>query len=265
MDVDVSRAKPWWVRAAGPRGGKFTLSELVSKYDPIVSGKAAAVSLPDSEAKKYKKLGYETTASGRVIIPHAATEKVRVTRGKVQIKDVIGISRTPIPVEYHNLEQYLRDLRAKDPEITKMKAKGKYFAFRFYGGHSSRVYSDLDLLLDDLQSYEEVEESIDSHSARDMNEVYRNLEIVTVSKIAWAKSVSKANASKKKRGRHKSGSRKRKLEKLKAGPAWKLNAYRKKRAEESRRQRAKLQGAKKKEYQKDAIRRAKKSLKKLKG
>lgn len=266
IDVDINRAKPFWVRSAGPKGGKYTLRELLTKYDDIVSQKAAAVSVPPAKAKEYKRIGYEFTKQGKVIVPHAATERVKVTRkGEFYMEDIHGIRRVQLPVKYHDMEQYISDLRENQKEIQRMKKKGKYFAFRYYGGHS-HVFSDFDLLLDYLEESGsgtlQMLQNINEHSARDMNDLYRNLEIVEVSKPAWESSKTAAEKRRRERStKHKRHERQRILEKLEQGPKWKLDRYHAKRAEQQRRYRANLKGQRKKDYQVAARKRAKKSVK----
>jgi len=262
VDVDIRRAEPYWVRKSGPRGGTYTLSELISKYDDIVSGKATPVTLPEVEAKKFKKLGYEEIRGGKIIVPHAATEKVVVRKGQIVHEDISGIRRVQIPCEYHDLEQYLNCLK-KNKKFMR-KTEGRYFAFRFYGNHSF-TYSSMGELLSDLSRYEAVMSTINRDSSRDMNEVYRNLEIIETTKVAWEKSktATRARAKKARKAKTKKGQRRKILEKLEQGPQWKLDQYRRKRAEQARQYRLRLSGAKKAEYKKAAVKRARKSNKKL--
>lgn len=262
VDVDARKAQPYYVRKAGPRGGTYFLSELVDKYDDVISGKSTPVKLSPEKTKAYKRLGYQEIKGGKILVPHAATEKVRVKKGDIQIVDsVAGIERLPIPVEYHNLEQYLQDLRENEDEIRAMRKGNRFFAFRFFGGHS-QLYDDIDLLLDDLEHYSSVMQSINNQDSRSMNEIYRNLEIVTVNRRAWKTSQNVSRQKARSKSRNKPHARKRRLDKLKSGPKWKLDQYREKRAEESRQYRLKLTGSAKEEYKKDAAKRAKKSRKK---
>lgn len=252
------------MRKAGPRGGSYTLAELIDKYDPIVSKKASAVKLSPEKTAAYKKEGYELTKQGRVIVPHSAVEKVKVTHGDFYTEDLHGIRRIPKLVKFENLEQYLTDVKANRKELQKLKSRNSKFAFRFYGGHS-RVYDSIDLMIDELREYQTVSEAINKRDSRAMNEIYRHLELVEVNKRAWEKSKDLARAKAKAAHKRKRGERKRTLEKLKQGPAWKLQQYHQQRAEQQRRYRASLKGAKKEAYQKAARARAKKSERNRKG
>lgn len=267
VDVDSRTAQPYMVRKAGPRGGSYTLRELVDKYDDVISGKVTPVKVSPETAKEYKKIGYEQTRGGKILVPHAATEKVSVTRkGEIEITDsVTGIKRLQLPVKYHDLEQWLHDLRENSDEIQAMRGKNRFFAFRYFGGHS-RLFEDFDSLLDYLEEDGSgslsLIQQVDTLDSRTMNEIYRNLEIVTVNRSAWKQSQNVARARARKKPRNKPGARERRLHKLMNGPQWKLDEYRAKRAEESRQYRLGLRGAKKEEYKKDAKKRAKKSRKK---
>lgn len=262
----MSRAKPYWVRAAGPRGGKFTLSELIDKYDDLISKKVAAVTLPEVVKKEYKKIGYEETRGGKILVPHAATETVHVKKGQIVFDDISGISRVQIPCKYHDLPQWLECLRKHEDEMNAKLPPGRLFAFRYWGGHSM-TFEGFEQLLDHLEedgsgSLQAIQ-SINTMSSRDMNELYRNLEIVTVRKGAWEKSKNVAAQKKKAERKQKSkrGFRRKLLEKLEAGPKWKLDRYHAKRAAAARQYRLKLTGAKKEEYKKAALKRARKSNK----
>jgi hypothetical protein len=157
--------------------GSNTLQRVIDRHDNIISGKATALDLSRIADKTYKKLYEKSTVGGKqfVIVPHSADETVKLERGKVVIKHPAGIDRVQVPVEYHNLEQYLSDVGKE--KITK---EGKpFFAFRFYGG-SSNVFRSMDLLLDELRHYESLMGAVkrgDSNLQRDM---FRNLEIVRV-------------------------------------------------------------------------------------
>ena len=122
----------------------------------------------------------------------------------------------------------------KEIEKDVKKEKGKSFAFYFYGGHS-QTYSDIDLLLDDLRHYKKVEDAMGS-GVRDMNEVYRNLEIVQTNKSSWNKS-RKESAKITKKQKESKPKRKSQLQRLKEGPEWKLKEYRERRARAERRRR----------------------------
>ena len=263
--TDIRKAEPFWVRTAGVRGGKHTLSELLNKYDDLVSGKVTPVTLAPKETKAYKKLGYEVTRGGKLLVQHSATQTVVADKktGLFEFQDIHGINRLQIPCEFHNLRQYLACLRKNQDFIQDMRGKGRRFAFRFYGGHS-RIYEDFDDLLEDLEKYETIVAAINSRSTRDMNEVYKNLELVTVSRSAWEKSKRLNWEKKRKESRNKPHARKRKLKRAKAAGGWTLDEYRRKRADEDRKYRASLTGAKLEAYKEKARARAKAAYKRNK-
>ncbi len=233
----------------------------------MISNKVTPVTLPEAVKKEYKKIGYEETRGGKILVPHAATEKVAVKKGQIVFEDISGISRVQIPCKYHDLKQWLECLRKHEEELNRQKPKNRLFAFRYHGGHSM-TFEGFDQLLDYLEEDGsgslEMIQHINTLSSRDMNEIYRNLEIVTVRKGAWERSrsaaASKAKAERK--AKKVKGQRRKILEKLEQGPQWKLDRYRAKRAAQARQYRLRLTGAKREEYKRKGAARARKSNKK---
>jgi hypothetical protein len=184
------------------RGGK-TIRELIKEFDPVIRGKAVAVPVSAVDDKAYRKTyAKKVLVSGKtgkrtemMLVPKSVDETVEVKDGKVVITHPAGIERVQLPVEYHNLEQYLRDVKNQ-----KVLKQGKQFAFRFYGG-SSDVFSNMELLLDALRHYESISDAIKSNDSKMQREMYRNLEIVRVkSSREWFKQREK---NKSKKGRKK--------------------------------------------------------------
>lgn len=171
--LDARKALPDW-KIKGKK-----LSTLLKKYDDVVSGKATAVKVPPSKLRSYRKAGFETSQS-RVIIPHNLNETAKVTRaGTVSVKNRSGIERVQLPVEFHNLEQYLRDLKKNEKLIDAMKKNNEYFGIRYRGGQRAMFYGSIEFLLDDLKRYEDI---MNATSKRQQTEIYQNLEIVRMNR-----------------------------------------------------------------------------------
>lgn len=131
--------------------------------------------------------------------------------------------------------------------LQKMRERGEKFSFYFFGGHSM-LYTNIDQMLEDLRHYESVEESINKRDSRQMNEIYRNLEIVRTTKSAWSQSQEYGRAQARARNRNKPHARQKLLAKLERGPEWKLDQYRKKRAKEAKAYRDKMTPTQKEAY-----------------
>lgn len=256
---DASKAEPFMVRKAGPRGGVYTLRELVDKYDNIISGKATTVKLSPTETKKQVKLGAEKTRGGRVVVPKSAGDRVRVSpQGKVIIDHPSGIHRIQETVEYEGeLVPYLEKLKADAKKINRMKKKGERIAFNFYGNRSIITYGSIDDAIETIMEYKTFTEAINKHSSREMNEIYRNLEFVSTTGPAWkrAKELTRQQREKNKKDKEpkkqkRSGRRSRKVHDA---------AYKREHAEEMRKYRASLSPVKKEAYKAKARARAKKS------
>ena len=176
--IDARSAQP------NTKAGKSTLKSLIKKYDDVLSGKVASVKVSPDRVKQFRKAGYQVIkSSNRVLVPHSATETVKIRKGEVVIKPSGGIERIQLPIEYHNLEQYLRDAAKNIKKIDAMKRSNQYWGFRFYGFNSSQLYMTIQHAIEDVSKYQSVMEAIGRSRMKQMD-VYRNLEIVKVNPSA---------------------------------------------------------------------------------
>jgi hypothetical protein len=137
-----------------------------------------------------------------VLVPHGELETAKYVGGQITIKHPSGIERVQIPIEYHNLEQYFRDIRKNRKLIDAMKSRNEYFGFRFFGNNSSEFFSDIDLLLERLESYRDVNAGMKSR--RKGAEIYRNIEILRLNSKAmrnWETPSMKTRGKTKKQNR----------------------------------------------------------------
>jgi hypothetical protein len=251
--TDARKAKPFWVRQ-GKR-----LDKLVESYDDVTSGKAEAVKVDAKQLRQYKKSGYETR-KGRVIIPHAATERVSVTpKGHIKVKESkSGIKRIEIPIPFHNLEQWVRDGKKQGEQLDSLKGGRPYWAYKFHGHNSYATYTRLDILFDELSvgtaSGLNLMDMAEQSTRKQQNEIYQNLTLFAVpSRDAWAhRNISERSATT-------SASRKRRRKRIKNTE---LGVRARARDNEAHKQwRLKLKGSKLNEYKRKAKARAKKSRK----
>lgn len=252
--------RPLDARYADPRWkvkGK-SLGSLVNKFDDVSSGKATALKVPQKTLRAYKKAGYETS-SGRVIVPHSATEKATVRQGQIVVKSKSGIERVQIPIPFQNLEQYLTDIQKNQRLIDAMKKRGDYFGFKFFGNNSSEIHSNIDSLIEHLRQYSTVQHA---NTRMKQQEIYRNLEIVRIRKDAnWIFPGDRRRlGSKAARAKRQQKFRKR----LKRKPAAIKARYRRAAADRQKAYRDRLKGQAKKDYKKKAKKRAKRSRRKTK-
>jgi hypothetical protein len=252
-DVDARSAKP-----------NRRLNAALDRYDAVLSGKASAVKLSKSGLKKYEELGkpFEVTRPKglpqRVIIPHEPGERVYVSHGKVSIANPAGIRQTIIPVKYKSLPQYFKDLRKKNPPLK----QGEFYAFRFFGNRSHRVFRSISALVSDLEHYEAIFDSIQEHNAEDMAELYQNLEILKIDRPSdWRTPPTTKRPYRRKGGKTDYEYRKERLER---GPIWKRNEQRHANAERQKQWRLRLSATEKQIYNKAGTKRKKKSVRKNK-
>jgi hypothetical protein len=216
-----------------------TAREAVKKFKAATPSKNAGeiVTVSRKEALQFKKLGY-TIQGDKVVIPRAPSEKVSINKqGQVRVIDTRnGVERIYLPVEYHNLPQYLHDLHDNSKEIQRMKRANERFGFKLRGYNSHRTFRDFNQMIDYFAAYQSVEVAIDEDDPEQQRELYEILEIV---KIPSGKQYEfMENRPAKKRG---SGS-KSKAAQRKNWPQYKRDAYKAKRRVEEQKRRDRKKG-----------------------
>ncbi len=239
------------------------LDTLVRKYDDVVSGKATAISVPKKDLAKYRKTGFET-AAGKVIVPHSATEKVSKVGPDITITSKSGMQRVILPIEFHTLPQYFRDIERNADLINRMKRNNEYWGIRFYGGQRAHFYADIRSLIADFQKYDAVDKKM---SMSKQQEIYKHLEIMRISTSGAKRLEAELGQGIKTRSlKYQREQAKKFRKKLKRKPQAKQNEYRAAAAARMREYRARLKRNKKAHaaYKAKAKKRAKKSRKKNK-
>lgn len=248
--LDARSAQPKWKLPNGR-----TLQSVVNKYDDVISGKVTPVKVSPERAKQFRKAGFEVS-NQRVLVSHSKNEKAVLERGEVVIKSTTGIERVQIPIPFHNLDQYLRDIAADSKRIDLMKRSNEYFGFRFYGNNSATLYSSIGLAIEDLQRYNSVLNANTRYKQRD---VYKNLEIVRVGRKApWVFPSERRREMSKKYNRERM---KRFRKRLERKPKFVQEHYRQQKIDRQKAYRARIRRNPKKyaAYKKAALKRAKTS------
>lgn len=247
-------------RSAYPSGlvkGK-KLSTLVKKFDDVVSGKVVPLKASPQKLKQFRKAGFRT-GSGRIFVDVSATESAKLHKGEIVKTSRLGIETVHIPVPYHNLEQYLRDIQKDHKRINRMKRNNENFGFRFYGNNSIMAYSDIGDAIDDFTKYDAV---IDADTASEQSEVYAHLVIIKIKKRGEAQWESEqANRKRATSKEYQAKRAKRFRARIKNMPKWKQDKIKRGIADRMKAYRLRLKKDKKatKKYKKDARARAKKS------
>jgi hypothetical protein len=194
-NVDVRRAQPFWIRQERPgvKSSAKPLSEIVDKWDAVVSDKAAVVHLAPEKVRQYKKAGYETTksADGAVVVPKLKTDRVTVEKGEIKIKAKGGVEKIKKAVPFQNLEQWLREMKQQSGRLQMMKRKNEYWGYTFAGSHGdAHLYSNIEDLFDDIINGTTSGLTPENFTTYKMqHEFYEDLVIVRVpAKHAWNES-----------------------------------------------------------------------------
>lgn len=167
----------------------------LKKFADILTDKSVALKIHAKKAAVYRAPQYKSEGYRVVKLqhPHKPVVIVPRTSADVQIKQKggyvtkiqpNGVEHIEIPVPYHKLDEWLRAIKKDRRKLEKLKPVGSYWGFRFYGYRSLRTFTHIDQLEEYLRKYESVTLSINSQSAKDQMDVYRNLEIVTLTDSA---------------------------------------------------------------------------------
>jgi hypothetical protein len=145
-------------------------NNVIKNFSAVLGGTATAVKLPKQLREQYKAVGYKS-AFDKVLIEHQKGEKVVVTHGKPKTTNRHGIVKMDIPIPFHDLDQYLRDLK----EAKVKKSDDERYGFRFYGNNSRHLYDDFDDMIAELQRYESTVSAIDLNDRAQMAEIFEGL------------------------------------------------------------------------------------------
>ncbi len=235
------------------------LERSLRKISRVLTGDAAAVKLSPSEIKKKRDQGYKIVkpkgSPARAIIPISPGDKITVSHGKAKIKYKSGVTALDIEPDVSNAKQIEKWIAANKSRINGMKKRGEFFAFKLKGYNSSKIYTNIQLLFDDIFKYDIFQGS----SSIDFHDAVESIQIVTTLQRAWD------FGGKRRRTQASFTSARKRKQKFDRSPEWKKEQIREQRAAQARAYRAKLKargGTAYEQYKTDAKKRNKKSRKK---
>ena len=224
-----------------------SLREIIKKFHaatPSGGGTAKIVSAPATVVTEYKKLDYIVDSkrgkSGKhIMVPAAPGSKVTIDKtGRIHVETSGGLETIHLPIQYHDLEQYIRDVMNNAPEINRMKAANETFGFQLYGFNSKRSFPNIQALFKRLTGYQSFAQISKKPRSRKAEEYIQNLIVVKAPEAQMLKFVGKSERQKQKLlslgVRTNTGLTK--AQKRAKWPDWKKELYRaKRRAEEQKR------------------------------
>jgi hypothetical protein len=159
------------------------LRDAVKRFKDVVSGRAVTLktsrlTIPAKELRGHHlQISKPAGLPQRVIVPRFPDEKVsRGAGGVIKYVSPEGIRRLTLPkVRDDTIGHFFADLKASSVKLPDQR-KGEYFAARYFSGRT-KVYQSLRDLLNDLRAYQTTREA---KSRADVQEVLRNIEIVTL-------------------------------------------------------------------------------------
>lgn len=233
--INSSNTNPTF-KIAGRRGS-FTLSEAIKKFKPTLTGHAEIVAVSPERAKEYKKVG-RAVIGDKVQIPRQPGNRVTVVNDRVEIiDDRTGVVVVELPVQYHNLAQYLKDISENSREINRMKRANESFAFSLKGNYSYNSFGTIQQMVDELLGYDSVMELLNPRKAREAREFYDILAIVKGPRAEIFALTEAPRDVKRRRTPSKS-----KAQQRSTWPEWRKAEYRKKHREQEKARRAKNKG-----------------------
>ena len=177
------------IRDANPStttNGK-SIRELLKTFrtaTPSGGQTAKIVKTNETAASEYKRLGYITDSrrghkAERVLVPAPVSARVSADKqGQIHVHEVNGIETVHLPVQYHNLTQYIEDVMNDAKAINAMKERNEAFGFQFFGHNSKRAFGTIQQLFRYLMGYESVEQVLNRSHSKDAKEMIQNLIIV---------------------------------------------------------------------------------------
>lgn len=177
------------VRSATPSkisGGK-PLKEWVKKFKaatPSGNNTAQIIKVKPDQARTFSRLDYVTDArrgkpATHIMVPAAHGAKVSIDdENRIHVRNPNGIETIHLPVEYHNLAQYITDVMANEKQINAMKDRNEEFGFQLYGSNSRRGFSSIRKLFDYLMGYQSTAHLLRQRRSKDAREMIQNLIIV---------------------------------------------------------------------------------------
>lgn len=188
-----------------------TVLRQIRKFQSVLKGESGALRVKNPNLlKELRESGYQVVrAKGQtahVLVPKAPTEKTRISGGKVVVESpAIKTTRQNIP-KSQSLLAWLEENRNRTLK------RGEVLAFKFFGAGSYATYENFNLAIDDLLTYQSVEQAIESRRAKDQNEVIQNIEFIEfkgtrANKSAYVQSKEDARRARAKRKREERGSR----------------------------------------------------------
>jgi hypothetical protein len=170
--VNISQARPSTIVGGKP------LSEYIRHFPQTAEGKAVAVRVPRDKSIAYGKLGYRRWGD-LVEVPALPDTEVTVTpSGEIQTRDKSGIAIVHLPIPYHNLEQWLRDVKKDRKRINAMKANNELFGFSFYGSHNNEGHPDIESVLNTIRKYDSIRGALNDRNPREAADIVQNLIII---------------------------------------------------------------------------------------
>lgn len=158
---------------------------LLRKYDDVLSQKVAVIKLRAKASREAKKAGFavvKRNGKNLVLVPVAATETLKRDRSGLGFTKVnrAGISQTSLFVPYHNIRQYLSDIKKRAKPLNQQLGDGESWGFQYHGNAGSAQYRSIDGLIRFLEKYESIQKAFRVRYAKPGDDVYKNLNIVRV-------------------------------------------------------------------------------------
>lgn len=159
-------------------GGKYISRDVLKKvreYQDYARLNYGTVKVPKNIAEAAKQRGYKVVQGNRIVGPKTERFRRRLKSGKVTgVKPVKGgyMEEVTLPHTIYDMASLI-----EQGDIDTLKMPHEYFAFKYKGNESYRVFQNTELMLDYIRGYKSVAAAIDSDRPEDLQEEFENFTI----------------------------------------------------------------------------------------
>ena len=165
-------------KQANLHGGKYISKEVLRKvkeYQDLARLNYGTVAVSKKVAEAAKQRGYKVVQGNKIVGPKTPTFRSRLKSGKITgVKPVKGgyMEEVTLPHTIYDMNSLI-----EQGNIDTLKLPNEYFAFKYKGHESYRVFQNTELMLDYIRGYKSVAAAIQSEKPEDLQEEFENFTI----------------------------------------------------------------------------------------
>ena len=160
-------------------GGRYISKEVLQKvkeYQAIARLNYTTIAVDKKTAKAAKERGYTVVQGNRIVGPKTPSFRNRLKSGQLTgVKPVKGgyMEEVTLPHTIYDMQTLI-----EAGDIDTLKLDNEYFAFKYKGAESYRVFQNTQLMLDYILGYKSVAAAIKTQKPEDLQEEFSNFTIM---------------------------------------------------------------------------------------